>query len=58
MYEDLDYCPSLSVTYRMSEEGGFYAAGYKCEVLANIEGFLNFGSLEELIEAGGVGIER
>lgn len=54
MVDNLDYCPSLSVTYRMSEDGGFYAAGYKCEVLANIEGFLNFGSLEELIEAGGI----
>lgn len=54
MYEDLDYCPSLSVTYRMSEEGGFYAAGYKCEAISNIEGVLNFISLEELIEMGGM----
>jgi hypothetical protein len=50
LMNDLDYCPNLSITYR----GIGCFAGYKCDVISNIEGYLCFGSLEELIREGGL----
>ena len=54
MYENVDYCPSLSVTYKMTKDGDFYPASYKCEAISDIEGVLNFISLKELIAMGGM----
>lgn len=37
-----DHCPRLGVRYRY-DGAGFYASGWKCEAIENLEGFLNFG---------------